>query len=320
MPDPVAAGNAIGFTITIANNGDGTAFGVSVDDELPAGFDWTIDSQDGGWSISGGHLVWGPDDLAAQTMSSVHIVAATDQDDCGLVSNEAFLSQDGQAVDDDSAAEEVDCPDIDIDKTTDTEVAGPGQTVHYTIDVFVDGEVAGGTVTDVLPDGQTYVADSQTSDPAAADFSVSSDGRTLTWTFDSTMSGDPAATIGYDVTIDADAASGAQTNEATFCVLIGATTGSGEVVAAALDSPVNVADDLCDSDDQTIRVPELTIEKSVAGNTGGELRWNAHRPRRRHPHLHPDLHPDRRSGHRRHRHRRAAGRARLPEWDRERQR
>ncbi len=267
--DPVNAGDQIGFTITIANNGNGTAAGLTASDVLPAGFDWTIASQDGGWTIADGSLSFAGD-LAAHTMNAVHIVAATDQDDCGTVPNSATLFQDQEQVDDDSAAEEVVCPDIDIDKTASAEVAGPGQTVHYSIDVFVAGVVASGTVTDVLPDGQTYVDGSQTSDPAAADFSVSDDGRTLTWTFDSPMSGDPAATIGYDVTIDADASTGEQTNTATFCVAIGPTSSDqADRAPTSLDSPVNVADDLCDDDTATVRVPGLTIEKSMAGNTGG---------------------------------------------------
>ena len=37
---PVSAGYPIGFTVELFNHGDGTAFDVSVDDLLPAGFDW----------------------------------------------------------------------------------------------------------------------------------------------------------------------------------------------------------------------------------------------------------------------------------------
>jgi uncharacterized repeat protein (TIGR01451 family) len=253
---PVSAGNPIGFTVTLANFGDGTAFDVSVDDLLPAGFEWVIDSQDGGWSLDeqadGLHLVWGPGDLPSGSRA-VHVVSDTDQDDCGLVPNSATAFMGQEEIGSDDAAEEVICPDIDIDKTTDDAdgVVGQGQTVSYTIEVFVlDGEVASGVVSDVLPVGQTYVEGSQSSVPAATSFEVSPDGRTLTWTYDFILSGDPAATIDYDVTIDPGTPTGELTNSAEFCVAIGPDT-------------------LCDGDDETVRVPELTIEKSVSGNSGG---------------------------------------------------
>jgi uncharacterized repeat protein (TIGR01451 family) len=151
-----------------------------------------------------------------------------------------------------AAAEEVVCPDIDIDKGVDDPdgVVGPGQVVTYTIEVFVEGQVPGGVVTDTLPLGQTYLEGSQTSSVPAA-FAVSADGRTLSWTFSGSLSGDPAATLTYQVEIDADAPTGDQTNTAEFCVTIG-------------------PDQLCDDDDETVRVPELTIAKAVAGNSGGE--------------------------------------------------
>ena len=91
--EAVVAGNEIGFTITIANNGEGTAFDVAVSDTLAAGFDWTIESQSGGWSLVGDVLTFGPADLAAGATATVHVVSDTDFEDCGLVPNTAFLSQ-----------------------------------------------------------------------------------------------------------------------------------------------------------------------------------------------------------------------------------
>jgi len=58
--------------------------------------------------------------------------------------------------------------------------------------------------------------------PAAAftpdEPTVSPDGRTLTWEFALLATGDPAVTIMYDVTIDADASTDTQTNVAEICV------------------------------------------------------------------------------------------------------
>jgi fimbrial isopeptide formation D2 family protein len=101
--------------------------------------------------------------------------------------------------------------------------------------------VTDAVITDTLPAGQTYVDGTQSSDPAEDSFTVSPDGRTLTWTYASLDDGDPAVTITYDVTID-DAAQGDLTNVAELCV--------SEVPN-------------CESDDETVTPnPELGIEKS----------------------------------------------------------
>jgi uncharacterized repeat protein (TIGR01451 family)/fimbrial isopeptide formation D2 family protein len=240
----VIAGDPIGFTITFANNGDGTAFDVAASDTLPAGFSWTIESQSGGWSLVGNLLTWGPDDLAAGASATVHVVADTDFEDCGLVPNTAFLTQGESAVDNDSASEEVRCPDIGIDKTSNDEdgIVDGGQTVTFTIlGSVADGPVTNAVVTDTLPAGQTYVDGSESSTPAESSFTVSADGRTLTWTYASLNDGDPAVTITYDVTIDAGAA-GALNNVAELCV-------------SELPN--------CESDNETVTPnPELGIEKS----------------------------------------------------------
>ena len=85
---PVNAGDPIGFTVTIKNNGTGTAYGATGSDTLPAGIAWTIDGAANGWSISlAGVLTFGPADLAAGASAVVHIVGTTDAADCGLVPN-----------------------------------------------------------------------------------------------------------------------------------------------------------------------------------------------------------------------------------------
>ncbi len=106
-------------------------------------------------------------------------------------------------------------PGINIDKTADDHLVEPGQTVTYTIHVqVVNGPVHDAIVTDTLPAGQTYTADSSSpSEPT-----VSGDGRTLTWNLGTLDDGDPAVTITYDVTIDADATAAVQTNVAKICV------------------------------------------------------------------------------------------------------
>jgi uncharacterized repeat protein (TIGR01451 family)/fimbrial isopeptide formation D2 family protein len=244
---PVVAGNEIGFVITITNNGAGTAFDVTASDTLPAGFSWSIASQSGGWTLAGNDLSFGPQDLASGASATVHVVSDTDFEDCGSVPNTAFLFQviNEQEVpagnEEDSASEAVRCPEIDLTKSSDDAdgIVDIGQTVTFTILASVaEGPVTNAVITDVLPAGQTYVAGSQTSNPAAT---FSQSGQTLTWTYPSLNNGDPAVTITYQVTIDAGAA-GDLTNVAELCV--------SEVPN-------------CESDDETVTPqPELGIEKT----------------------------------------------------------
>lgn len=155
-----------------------------------------------------------------------------------------------EVEDDDDAIVRV--PDTDIDKSNDDEdgIVGHGQTVTYTIDVTVfDGPVTDAIVIDELPAGQTYVDGSEQSAPAADDFEKIDDEGTivLVWSWNSLEDG---ATITYDVTIDADAPAGDQTNIAEICV--------SELAE-------------CKPDESTVTVPELVIDKSFTGNTGGEF-------------------------------------------------
>src|SRR4029078_2395849 len=111
-------------------------------------------------------------------------------------------------------------PVIGIDKTSndaDGQVDA-NQVVTFTIlGKVAQGPVTGGTGTDTLRVGETYVSGSEASSPAETSFTVSADGRTLTWTYASLASGDPAVTITYDVTIGAGA-SGDLVNVAELCV------------------------------------------------------------------------------------------------------
>jgi fimbrial isopeptide formation D2 family protein/uncharacterized repeat protein (TIGR01451 family) len=145
--------------------------------------------------------------------------------------------------------ETVTVPSSGIDKShNDADgIVGPGQTVTYTILVAIaNGPVTNAVITDTLPAGQTYNANSQTSSPAAA-FAISGDGRTLTWTYASLAT---SATLTYQVTIDASAPTGNQTNTAQVCV----------------SNLIN-----CQTDTTTVIVPALTVLKAVAGNTAGSI-------------------------------------------------
>jgi uncharacterized repeat protein (TIGR01451 family)/fimbrial isopeptide formation D2 family protein len=130
---------------------------------------------------------------------------------------------------------------ITIDKTNDAEVGGEpgavsrGDTVHFTIDVEITGNDANNVmVTDTLPDGLTYVADS--ADPSAG-FSIA--GQELTWDAGDLVIG--SYTFEYDATVDSDA-SGTLTNLAC-------------IDADELDA------ELCDDSSVEVTPPSMTIDK-----------------------------------------------------------
>ncbi len=258
---PVLIGGQIGFTVTIGNSGEGTAFGVTVSDTLDSDFSWSIESADPGWSLVGNVLTFSGN-LLADTTSTVHVVAQTtvgNGDQCGLVPNTAVLDHASIDPTPASASEAVQCPEIDIIKGANDDLVEPNQTVTFLLDVeVVDGPVTNGVVTDTLPVGQTYVAGSAESkvSPASAfsadEPTVSADGRTLTWNFPILVTGDPSLTIMYDVTIDADASGATQANEARICVS---------------------ENQLCDSDDEDVtpEFPDIEIVKTAGDAEDGDV-------------------------------------------------
>jgi uncharacterized repeat protein (TIGR01451 family) len=134
-------------------------------------------------------------------------------------------------------------PAINIVKTVnDTDkIVGPGQELTYTLQLsVVNGPVTQSVVSDPLPLGQTFKS-------ASDGGTYNTTNRTITWNLGTLQSGN--RTLTYVVTVDANAASGDQPNTATF---------------DTNETPP-------DTDDETVRVPALTVAKAVTGNTAGSL-------------------------------------------------
>ena len=166
----VDAGDQIGFTITVTNSGEGAAFGVTVTDDLPDGFTWTESPDVAGWSITNGQLTFGPATLAANSSTSVHIVATTDAADCGPVPNTALLEYQG-GEGQDSSEVVVNCPDLTVLKQGNGPLLN-GQTATFTITVtnLGPGQAHDATLEDQLPDGDWTLGG-----PDAADCDIDSD-------------------------------------------------------------------------------------------------------------------------------------------------
>lgn len=91
---PINEGEDAEFTITVTNNGPGTAEDVEVTDDLPAGFAWTVDSvSQGSCSINAaGDLECDLGDLAEGTVVTIVVSAPTNSQDCGMITNAASVS------------------------------------------------------------------------------------------------------------------------------------------------------------------------------------------------------------------------------------
>jgi uncharacterized repeat protein (TIGR01451 family) len=157
----INAGDQASFTIVVGNDGPGTAYDVSVSDELPGDIDWAIDPAVTGCSITDGTLDCDLGDLADGDSVSITITGTTEPADCGVLDNTAFAdaSNDDQVSDDGRIT--VECPDIDITKVADDDVVSAGTDVGFTITVWNDGPGTAYDVTveDELPSGLDWTID-----------------------------------------------------------------------------------------------------------------------------------------------------------------
>jgi uncharacterized repeat protein (TIGR01451 family) len=145
----VDAGEEIGYTVTVSNDGDGTADDVELTDDLPddEGLDWEIAGTNGGWDceIDAGTLTCGGEgfDLDPGDDASVHITSPTTPDTCGNVKNQA--EADASNAEDDVESEvvkiEVECaPAIQVVKDG-PDVVHRGDTITYLFEVTNVGQL-----------------------------------------------------------------------------------------------------------------------------------------------------------------------------------
>jgi uncharacterized repeat protein (TIGR01451 family) len=157
----VNAGEQIGFTVTISNDGAGLATGLAFVDALPGGdgIDWSIEAQSGGFSISGSpqaeSLVFAPTTLAGGASASVHVVSDTTADSCGTYDNTASVTTTNDGEDEASASTEVLCADIDVEKTADAPSVNAGEQIGFSVTItnLGEGDATGLVFTDTLPGG-----------------------------------------------------------------------------------------------------------------------------------------------------------------------
>jgi uncharacterized repeat protein (TIGR01451 family) len=161
----VSAGGSITYTLTVTNEGDGTATDVEVTDALPTGV--SFGSASSGCSEAGGLVTCAIDDLAAGASTGVEIAVSVDEEACGSVANVAEVSasnEDGTFTgnnDSNEVTNSVECeepspPDLEVTKTSDADgVLQKGDDITYTVTVTNVGETSANGVElhDTFPRG-----------------------------------------------------------------------------------------------------------------------------------------------------------------------
>ncbi|HJW76618.1 MAG TPA: DUF11 domain-containing protein, partial [Thermoleophilia bacterium] len=161
----VNAGDQIGFTITVTNNGDGTAYDVSASDTLSPAFSWSLAAPSAGWTLVGNQLSFASASMAAGATSSVHVVAISAAVNCGVVDNTATVLTGNDGSDEASASVTIQCPDVTVVKTAVASPVNAGDPIAFDITVSNSSAAGTGTAYDVtlsdpLPDDITWSEDS----------------------------------------------------------------------------------------------------------------------------------------------------------------
>lgn len=157
--DPVAAGGAFDYTLSVTNTGPSVAWGVRVEDTLPAGVSMT-DATGTGWTCGedGGLVVCSRESLDVGT-APLLTLSVTAPLEGGAITNEALVgaSSSDPDTDDNNASEQtvVTTADLAITKTDGVTTAIPGyDTLTYTImatNTTGPSAVTGASVSDAFP-------------------------------------------------------------------------------------------------------------------------------------------------------------------------
>ena len=162
----VNAGDPIGFTVNVSNPGTTVTNGVTVNDPLPAGVNWSINTQSntGLCSIAGavGSQVVScgssSTPLAAGASFSFHVTATTSSSACATYNNTAHVSTSNAGNATASAPITCNSAAIHIVKTADAASVNAGDIIGFTITISNSGTgtAHGVTVNDPLPGGVTW--------------------------------------------------------------------------------------------------------------------------------------------------------------------
>lgn len=155
--EQVVAGQPIGFTLTVLNNGAGLAEDVTLTDQLYADLGWTVNNEACQIDETTSLMTCQFGDLAAGASASVHVSATSTADMCGLYENSASVSATNlTGLVTDVATIEILCvPDLRVQKTAESEIVLPGDTIRFSllVESMGTGVIENAVLTDQLPAG-----------------------------------------------------------------------------------------------------------------------------------------------------------------------
>jgi fimbrial isopeptide formation D2 family protein/uncharacterized repeat protein (TIGR01451 family) len=273
----VHVGDTIHYKIVVGNTGNFPITGSALVDTLPDGVTFTsgtaTTASTGGGSVdsgpvsgsAGGHntLTW-MITLPAGSTATVEfdaLVTGAVPQDANLTNKATFESLLDTTVHHTGHP----TPGIDKSSPTDGQLVHIGDTIHYKIKVSNTGDypITSRPVVDTLPDGVTFIADSDTSSTTGGgtvDSGPTAGTNTLTWVV--TLPAGATATVEFDALVTADVAPDANlTNSASFEQLVDTTVHH-------TGHPTPTLDKSSPNEGATVPLGSTIHYKVVVGNTG----------------------------------------------------
>lgn len=267
-PDPVLAGQALTYTLTVTNLGPSNATGVRVEDVLPAGVTYvSATTSQGAVNAVGGTVTAELGDLAAEAEATITILVDVAASARGTLVNTATVSGNEPETNlennEDQASTTVNALiDLTMEKDASGEIAIPGQPLTYTLIVGNSGpsDATGVQVVDTLPPGVTYVS------ATTSQGTVSGSGNSVTALLGSLAVGEQA-TITILVDVDGTA-SGTLVNTSTVSGVETETNleNNTDEASVVVQPQVDVAIFKVDSPDPAVAGQPLTYTLSVVNN------------------------------------------------------
>ena len=215
--DPLTVGDQIVYTITVTNSGPDAADGVQLTDAVPAGTSFvSAVSPQGTCTETGGTVTCILGSLTSGASATIRLAVDTDQ--AGQVTNTASASSDVEDPNggNNSATETTNVQpeeaDLEVTKLGPTGAVSRSAPIVYTIIVFNDGPgtAPGVEVTDVVPDGTSYVSAeasqgscAETAGTVTCDLGDLADGERAEVTL--TVRADEVGNVTNTVTVSSDA-------------------------------------------------------------------------------------------------------------------
>ena len=270
----VQTGDTIVYRLEVSNAGPDDATGVIVTDTLPADVTFIGATIDGGPTGEGisfdaqtGELIAEVGTVADGVTAVILVTVSVNPDADGLVTNAAQVTNvPGTDPDLENNTSSVETSVVRAVDLAITKALGAGSTeafggvVTYEITVSNDGpgDARGFTVTDVLPAGMTYLADSFENQGSGVSIAVS--GQTLTFDGVPLASGD-SVSFSFDALIDQEAPA-SLANSATVVAFV-----DDDLMDVDIDPSNNVAPEVVVDPTRNV---DLTVTKSD-GLAAGEV-------------------------------------------------